>query len=56
MRDDGRGFDPAAVTRGHGLDNLAARARSLGAQLDIDAAPGHGAVITLVLAAPAPSV
>ena len=47
VRDDGRGFDPAAVTRGHGLDNLAARARSLGASLEIDSAPGRGAQICL---------
>lgn len=52
IRDDGRGFDPAAVTRGHGLDNLAARARNLGASLAIDSAPGRGATITLVLPAP----
>jgi signal transduction histidine kinase len=48
LRDDGVGFDPQAVTRGHGLDNLAARARSLGATLTIDSAPGHGTTITLV--------
>jgi Signal transduction histidine kinase len=51
IRDNGRGFDPAAVTRGHGLDNLAARARSLGATLDIDSAPGHGSTIILTLPA-----
>lgn len=54
VRDNGRGFDPAAATRGHGLDNLAARARALGALLEIDSAPGKGATITLTLAAPAP--
>lgn len=52
IRDNGRGFDPAAVTRGHGLDNLAARARALGATLDIDSAPGRGASITLVIPPP----
>lgn len=30
VEDDGAGFDPAAVRRGHGLDNLQARAASLG--------------------------
>lgn len=52
IRDDGRGFNPAAVTRGHGLDNLAARARALGALLDIDSATGKGTTITLTLPAP----
>lgn len=54
IRDDGRGFDPVAVTRGHGLDNLAARARALSATLDIDSAPGRGTTITLTLPAPIP--
>ena len=53
IRDDGRGFDPSAVTRGHGLDNLAARARALRAQLEIDAAPGRGTRIGLTLPCPA---
>ncbi len=52
IRDNGRGFDPAAVTRGHGLDNLAARARKLEAALEIDAAPGRGATLTLTLPPP----
>lgn len=53
IRDDGRGFDPALVTRGHGLDNLAARARNLGAGIELDSAPGRGATVTLTLPAPA---
>lgn len=52
LQDDGRGFDPAAITRGHGLDNLAARARTLGGTLVIDAAPGRGTTVTLTLPAP----
>src|SRR5690606_4712770 len=52
VSDDGRGFDPAAVTRGHGLDNLAARARALRAQLEIDAALGRGTRICLTLPCP----
>jgi signal transduction histidine kinase len=58
IRDNGRGFDPAAVTRGHGLDNLAARARILGATLDIDAEPGRPTTlrVTLPPAASAPVV
>jgi signal transduction histidine kinase len=53
LRDDGRGFDPAAVTRGHGLDNLSARARNLRAELVLDSAPGRGTALTLTLPAPA---
>jgi len=53
IRDDGQGFDPAAITRGRGLDNLAARARAIDAQLDIDAAPRRGTCITLILPVPA---
>ncbi len=49
IRDNGRGFDPTAVTRGHGLDNLAARARNLGAILDIDAKPGRPTAIRVTL-------
>lgn len=49
--DNGRGFDPAAVTRGHGLDNLSARARNLGGSLEIDAERGRGATIRLTLPA-----
>jgi signal transduction histidine kinase len=51
ISDNGRGFDPAAVTRGHGLDNLAARARNLGGTLEIDAKTGTGATIRLTLPA-----
>lgn len=51
IRDNGHGFDPTAVTRGHGLDNLAARARNLGAILDIDAEPGRPTTIRVTLPA-----
>lgn len=49
VRDNGRGFDPQAIKRGHGLDNLSARARVLGAELEIFSAPGRGTVIALTL-------
>jgi signal transduction histidine kinase len=37
LRDDGRGFDPARVEQrvGHGLDNMRARAESLGGRIEI---------------------
>lgn len=48
VADDGEGFDPAAGNPGgHGLANLAARARELDARLEIDSAPGKGARIAL---------
>jgi len=56
IRDDGRGFDPAAVQpdTGHqGLRSLRARAAVLGARLEIDTAPGQGT--RLFLEAPLPA-
>jgi two-component system sensor histidine kinase UhpB len=57
VRDDGRGFDPAAVTRpvgrtsaagpGVGLFGMEERARLVGGTLRIAAAPGGGTQITL---------
>lgn len=44
--DDGVGFDPAHAT-GRGLHGIRERARSLGATLSIDSAPGEGATLTL---------
>jgi signal transduction histidine kinase len=45
VEDDGRGFDPAAVTRegtGYGLTSMADRARVLGGSFSIDSRPGRG--------------
>jgi signal transduction histidine kinase len=48
IADDGHGFDPAVRTgHGRGLINLAARAREIGAQLEIDSSPGNGARIRI---------
>lgn len=47
IRDDGRGFDPAAPRSGRGLSNLSRRAAELGAKLSIDSAPGRGTRIVL---------
>jgi ligand-binding sensor domain-containing protein len=57
IRDDGRGFDPAAVSPesgGTGLRSLRQRAAALDARLEIDAAPGRGT--RLFLDAPVPSL
>jgi signal transduction histidine kinase len=45
VSDDGAGFDPA-VSGGQGLTNLLDRARALGGQAEIDAAPGQGTTVT----------
>jgi signal transduction histidine kinase len=42
IEDDGAGFDPAAVERGSGLQNLAGRLAALGGQLRIEALEGRG--------------
>ncbi|MEQ1627831.1 MAG: PAS domain S-box protein, partial [Nitrospira sp.] len=48
VADDGRGFDPGRKRRrGHGLANMAARARTIGAQFTLDSAPDHGTSITI---------
>ena len=48
--DDGRGFDPAKTngnTQGHGLESMAGRARSIGAQFNLRSHPGQGTTISL---------
>jgi len=42
VSDDGKGFDPGAVTRGNGLRNLRERMESLGGNLKIESSPGAG--------------
>lgn len=50
VQDDGRGFEPAAVRRGNGLNNLAARAELLGGKYRLDTRPGQGTRVELVFA------
>lgn len=52
IRDNGCGFDLASARRGHGLENLTARARRLGGQLTIQSQPGNGACVNLTLPLP----
>jgi PAS domain S-box-containing protein len=48
IADDGNGFDPGRTRhRGHGLANMAARARTIGGQFTLDSAPGRGTSITI---------
>jgi signal transduction histidine kinase len=59
IRDDGAGFDPAAMARGAraegpgaglGLSGMAERARLAGGELDVRSAPGGGTTVTLRIA------
>ena len=47
VRDDGTGFDPAAPHPGSGLAHIRDRVTELGGTLDIDSAPGRGAILTV---------
>jgi len=40
IQDDGVGFDPATVVRGHGLRHMDERARSVGGELELRSTPG----------------
>ncbi len=51
VQDDGIGFTPEG-RRGHGLDNMQARAQALGGSLQIESAPGKGTRIILNLPVP----
>jgi signal transduction histidine kinase len=45
VTDDGIGFDPAAASRGSGLQGIADRLASLGGELDVRSAPGEGTTV-----------
>ena len=45
VRDNGKGFNPESVTRGHGLNNLRRRANALKARLNIESSPGKGTTV-----------
>ncbi len=49
VRDDGRGFDPAAHGRGTGLRGMRERAVLIGASVDVESRPGHGTTVRLRL-------
>ena len=49
LRDNGRGFDPTKRHEGFGLQGMRERAESMGGQLSIQSAKGHGTVISIVL-------
>jgi signal transduction histidine kinase len=45
VHDDGRGFDPAAVSHGSGLQGIADRLAALGGAIEIRSTPGAGTTI-----------
>lgn len=51
VADDGIGFDPDIVRRGHGLSNLRTRAHLLGGTFRLDSAPGRGTTVRIVIPA-----
>jgi signal transduction histidine kinase len=57
VRDNGRGFDPAAVParpgRGNGLKNMRQRLEKIGGRCEIQSAPGAGAEIKFFVFVPA---
>ena len=46
VADDGRGFDPTAVSGGSGLQGMADRLAAVGGTLDVGSVPGEGTTIT----------
>jgi signal transduction histidine kinase len=53
ITDDGKGFDPAKVQTGFGLQGLRERAAAIGAELSITSAPGQGAQVIVTWSSPA---
>lgn len=45
IKDNGRGFDPAAITPGTGLASLQKRAEEMNGSMEINTAPGKGVMI-----------
>jgi signal transduction histidine kinase len=53
IRDDGKGFDPAARAPGIGLENIRRRAAALDGEMKILSAPGKGCELLLQVSYPA---
>jgi signal transduction histidine kinase len=49
VSDEGHGFDPADPGGGFGLTSMRARAHSVGAEVVVSSAPGHGSRVELTL-------
>jgi ligand-binding sensor domain-containing protein/signal transduction histidine kinase len=52
VQDNGRGFDCAAATSGHGLRSLRQRAADMRGECSIESEPGQGTVVTLTAVLP----
>ena len=52
IEDDGCGFDPKSVERGHGLNNMEKHSREMGGSLVIDSSPGKGTRLVFVFPLP----
>jgi signal transduction histidine kinase len=52
IQDNGRGFDSTLVSRGHGLDNMQARAQRLKAKLHFESTLNQGTRLVLTITAP----
>jgi signal transduction histidine kinase len=51
IRDDGRGFDPAASTSGFGIVGMRERVTLLGGTVDIESEGGKGTLVRAVIPA-----
>jgi signal transduction histidine kinase len=49
VSDDGRGFDPAAISYGMGLQGISDRLRALDGRLEVRSAPGSGTIVNGVI-------
>lgn len=49
VRDDGRGFDPAAPRRGYGIDGMSSRVREAGGTFDLKSGDGRGTRLAVLL-------
>jgi signal transduction histidine kinase/streptogramin lyase len=47
VRDDGRGFDPAGESAGHGLDSMRRRAQAIGGRLELNSTAGEPTTVVL---------
>jgi len=45
VTDNGAGFDPPAIRRGSGIENMRDRAESVGGRLEVEASPGAGVTV-----------
>jgi two-component system sensor histidine kinase UhpB len=46
IADNGRGFDPAVASEGHGLRSMQERTAALGGDFEAITAPGRGTILT----------